>query len=87
MRPVSQARPAGSCVAYMSIPLMLGLCVICGYVFNYRIGGVRVEIAEAMVWRGVCNAEMLMQVESCCMLVQLRLARSLIMCCSPDFET
>lgn len=30
MRPVSQARPAGSCVTYMSIPLMLGLCVICG---------------------------------------------------------
>jgi hypothetical protein len=48
---------------------------------------VRIEIAEAMVWRGVCNAEMLMQVVSCCMLVQLRLARSLIMCCSPDFET
>lgn len=42
---------------------MLGLCD-CGDVFNYRIGGVRVEIAEAMVWRGVL-AEMLMQV-SCC---------------------
>lgn len=26
MRPVSQARPAGSCVTYMSIPLMLGVC-------------------------------------------------------------
>ena len=67
----------------MSIPLMLGVCD-CGEVFNYRIGGVRVETAEAMVWRGVGNAEMLMQV-SCC--IQLRLARSLIMCCSPDFET
>ena len=64
MRPVSQTGPAGSCVTYMSIPLMLGLCG-CGDVFNYRIGGVRVEIAEAtMVLRGVL-AEVLMQV-SCC---------------------
>ena len=83
MRPVSQAGPVGSCVTYMSIPLMLGVCD-CGCRFNYRIGGERVEIGEAMVWRGVF-AEMLMQVVSCC--IQLRLARSLIMCCSPDFET
>jgi hypothetical protein len=33
MRPISRARAAGSCVTYMSIPLMLGLCVICGYGF------------------------------------------------------
>ena len=76
-------RDPGWCVTYMSIPLMLGVCD-CGCRFNYRIGGERVEIGEAMVWRGVF-AEMLMQVVSCC--IQLRLARSLIMCCSPDFET
>ena len=41
-------RDPGWCVTYMSIPLMLGVCD-CGDVFNYRIGGVRVETAEAMV--------------------------------------
>ena len=60
---IDPRRDPGSCVTYMSIPLMLGLCG-CGDVFNYRIGGVRFEIAEAMVWRGLL-AEMLMQV-SCC---------------------